>query len=388
MPDARSRKIAPPFRADQVGSYLRPKRLLDAREKIGLAGRTGPGAAKPSPDQSAELREVENDCIREVVKLQEDAGLRAVTDGELRRSSWQHGITERIIGTELKTADVDGAVAFSSGLKSPIVRTTGKLKRGPGGLVLDDFKYVKSLTGHTVKVTVPAPMVLYRPERSATPIVDPNAYPDIDGFFADVVQLYRDEIADLAAAGCTYLQIDNTMTAVLCDPRHREVSRRGGIDPDQQVGRQGQLISAVTRDRPAGMTISMHLCRGNAAGAWIAEGGYEPVAETLFNAFDVDAFFLEYDSERAGDFAPLRFAPKDKTIVLGLVTTKTPGNDDKDTLKRRIDDAARYVPLDNLCLSPQCGFASGARGNPISIDDEKRKLALIVETAEEVWGSA
>jgi len=367
---------------------LRPQRLLDAREKTGFGLRADPLAPRPSPEKLAELRKVEDDCIRDVVKLQEDAGLRVVTDGELRRSSWQHGITERIAGTALRPATAEGAVSFSSGLKSPIVHTVGKLRRQKGGLVVDDFKFTKSLSDRTVKVTVPAPMVLYRPERSATPIVDPKVYPDIEEFHADVAQLYRDEIKELSEAGCTYLQIDNTMTAVLCDPRHREVSRRAGRDPQQQVSEQARAVSAATKGRPPSMTISMHLCRGNAAGAWIAEGGYEPVAEKLFNEFDVDAFFLEYDTERAGDFRPLRFAPKDRTIVLGLVTTKTPGNDDKDTLKRRIDEAAKYVPLDNLCLSPQCGFASGARGNPITVDDEKRKLALIIEVAQEVWGTA
>jgi 5-methyltetrahydropteroyltriglutamate--homocysteine methyltransferase len=388
MPGSAHNRIEPPFRADQVGSYLRPKRLLDAREKAGLGRRADPTQPKPTAEQLAQLRDVENDCIREVVKLQEQVGLRVVTDGELRRSSWQHGVTERIGGTALQPATADGAVTFSSGLKSPIVHTVGKLKRHKGGMVVDDFKFTKSLTDRTVKVTVPAPMVLYRPERSATPIVDPKVYPDIEEFFADVVQIYRDEINELSGAGCTYFQIDNTMTAVLCDPRHQEVSRRAGRDPQAQLSEQARLVSEATKGRPKSMTVSMHLCRGNAAGAWIAEGGYEYVAEKLFNEFDVDAFFLEYDSPRAGDFQPLRFVPKDKTVVLGLLTTKTPDNDDKDTLKRRIGEASRFVPLENLCLSPQCGFASGARGNPISVDDERRKLALIIEVAEEVWGTA
>ncbi len=381
-------RINPPFRADQVGSWLRPKRLLEAREKVGLGQRAAPGAPPPSPAQLKELRAAEDDCIREVVKIQEDLGLKVVTDGELRRSSWQHGITERIVGTALKDQTAEGSIAFVSGQKAPITHTVGKLRRKPGGMVLDDFKYTRSLTDHTVKVTVPAPSVLYRQERSSTPIVEKTVYPDLDGFFHDLTQLYRDEITDLYAAGCRYLQIDNTTTAVLCDPKHQEVSRRAGIDPQDQVSQQAWLVSQATKGRPKDMTVSMHLCRGNAAGAWVAEGGYEYVAEKLFNEFDVDAFFLEYDSERAGDFRPLRFVPKDKSIVLGLLTTKTPANDDKDTLKRRIDEAAKYVPLENLCLSPQCGFASGARGNPISIDDEKRKIALVVETAEEVWGRA
>jgi 5-methyltetrahydropteroyltriglutamate--homocysteine methyltransferase len=381
-------RINPPFRADQVGSWLRPKRLLEAREKAGLGQRAAPNAPPPSPAQLEELRAVEDDCIREVVKIQEDLGLKVVTDGELRRSSWQHGVTQRIAGTALQEQTAEGSVAFSSGQKAPITTTVGKLRRNPGGLVLDDFTFTQGLTDRMVKVTVPAPSVLYRQERSKTSIVDKKAYPDLDGFFHDLTQLYRDEIKDLHAAGCRYLQIDNTTTAVLCDPKHQEVSRRAGIDPQDQVSQQAWLVSEATKGRPKDMTVSMHLCRGNAAGAWVAEGGYEYVAEKLFNEFDVDAFFLEYDSERAGDFRPLRFVPKDKTVVLGLLTTKTPQNDDKDTLKRRIDEAAKYMPPENLCLSPQCGFASGARGNPISVDDEKRKIALVVQTAEEVWGRA
>ena len=224
--------------------------------------------------------------------------------------------------------------------------------------------------------------------RGGRSAVDETVYPDIEEYFEDLTGIYRDEIADLAAAGSTYVQIDNTDAALLCDPKFQDASRDKGFEPEEQTRLQGKLISMATRDRPDNMTVSMHLCPGNSAGAWLAEGGYDFVAESLFNDFDVDAFFLEYDTERAGSFAPLRFATPDSFIVLGLVTTKTPEHDSKDMLKRRIEEAAHYVPLENLALSPQCGFASVAKGNPISFDDQRRKLELILEVANDVWGTA
>jgi 5-methyltetrahydropteroyltriglutamate--homocysteine methyltransferase len=277
--------------------------------------------------------------------------------------------------------------AFSgSGSRPPMACTEGKVRRKPGGLVVEDFEFVKALTDQTVKVTIPSPTLMY--VRGGRASVSEAVYPDIEEFFEDLTGVYRDEIAALAAAGCTYLQIDNTDVAYINDLKFQEMSRRQGMEPRDQARLQGRLISMATRGRPATMTVSMHMCRGNSAGNWMAEGGYDFVAETLFNEFDVDAFFMEYDSPRAGDFKPLRFAPRDKVIVLGLVTTKTPENDSKETLKRRIDEAAKYVPLENLALSPQCGFASVARGNPITADDQRRKLELVVEVAREVWGSA
>ena len=255
-----------------------------------------------------------------------------------------------------------------------------------GGPLLDEYRFTSGLTDLPVKTTMPSPTLMYvRGGRSA---VDETAYPDIEEYFEDLTGIYRDEIADLAAAGSTYVQIDNTDAALLCDPKFQDASRDKGFESEEQIRLQGKLISMATRDRPNNMTVSMHLCRGNSAGAWLAEGGYDFVAESLFNDFDVDAFFLEYDTERVGSFAPLRFARPDSFIVLGLVTTKTPEHDSKDMLKRRIEEAAHYVPLENLALSPQCGFASVAKGNPISFDDQRRKLELILEVANDVWGTA
>ena len=379
------RKINPPFRADHVGSFLRPQRLLEARRKAGLeldstADSQGDGAI--TLDQ---LHDIENDCIREVVRFEEEVGLKSITDGEFRRGSWAYDIVGAIDGVVLRRQDESFQAAFSStGFRPPIAHTEGKLGRRPGGLVLQDYLFTRTLTERTVKVTMPSPTLMY--VRGGRPSVSEAVYPDIEEFFEDLTGVYRDEIADLAAAGCTYVQIDNTDAALICDPKFQEMSRRQGMEPEDQIRLQGRLVSGATRGRPDNVTVSMHLCRGNSAGAWLAEGGYEFVAETLFNEFDVDAYFLEYDSDRAGDFAPLRFAPDDKLIVLGLVTTKTPENESKDVIRRRIDEAAAYVPIDNLALSPQCGFASAARGNPVTLDDQRRKLELILEIAAEVWG--
>jgi 5-methyltetrahydropteroyltriglutamate--homocysteine methyltransferase len=380
-------RLNPPFRADHVGSFLRPKRLLDARERAGLRSQGADDARGGGEISLAELRRVEDDCIREVIKLQEDVGLRSITDGEFRRASWAYDLTARIEGVVMKREGGPFEGAFTGGgSRPPVAYTEGKIRRKPEGLVVDDFKFVKPLTRKTAKITIPSPTLMY--VRGGRASVSETAYPDIEQFFHDLTQVYREEIAALAAAGCTYVQIDNTDVAYINDPKFQAMARRYGMEPREQAKLQGRLISMATRGRPKSMTVSMHMCRGNSAGNWMAEGGYDFVAETLFNEFDVDAFFMEYDSPRAGDFKPLRFAPRDKVIVLGLVTTKTPENDSKETLKRRIDEAAKYVPLENLALSPQCGFASVARGNPITADDQRRKLELVVEVAREVWGSA
>lgn len=374
----------PPFRADIVGSFLRPERLKRAREQAGLA--LGSTAERPrggaiTPE---ELRRVEDDCIRELVAFEEEIGLRAVTDGEFRRGSWAYDFIGRMEGIELRRQDGSYDASFSSGFRPPVAHAVARVTRRPGGMVLDEYRFTSGLTDRPVKITMPSPTLMY--VRGGRAAVDAAVYPDIEEFFEDLTGVYRDEIADLAAAGARYVQIDNTDAALLCDPKFQEAARATGFDPREQIRLQGRLVSMATRGRPAGMTVSMHLCRGNSAGAWLAEGGYEFVAESLFNDFDVDAFFLEYDTERAGDFAPLRFARPDSVIVLGLVTTKTPEHESRDTLRRRIDEAAKYVDLDNLALSPQCGFASVARGNPITFDDQRRKLELIIGIADEVWG--
>jgi 5-methyltetrahydropteroyltriglutamate--homocysteine methyltransferase len=387
--DATARpKINPPFRADQVGSLLRPKRLLEARDRAGLAREAADAlSSRHHADAAAALRDLEDECIREAVQFQEQVGLRVVTDGEFRRASWAYDLTDRIDGLTLKFPAGAFEGAFSdSGARPPLFYAASRLARKPGGIVVDDFAFTRTLTNRTVKVTIPSPTLLY--VRGGRHSANPDAYPDIDAYLDDVSRVYREEIAALAAAGCTYVQIDNTDIAYINDPRFQATARALGMDPRDQIDIQARLISNATKERPANMCISMHMCRGNNAGSWMAEGSYDFVAEKLFSEFDVDAYFMEYDDERSGDFAPLRFAPKDKTIVLGLVTTKRPENDSKDVLKRRIEQAARYVPIENLALSPQCGFASVARGNPITPDDQRRKLALIVEVAHEIWPDA
>jgi 5-methyltetrahydropteroyltriglutamate--homocysteine methyltransferase len=380
------RKINPPFRADVVGSLLRPEHLKEARFK---AGKTlgNPLKAKQAAEISLdELREIENDCIRDVVKFQEDVGLKVITDGEFRRGSWAYDLVASIVGVELRAQEGPFQAAFQGTTqKSPIAHTDSKLGRKPGGLAVDDYKFTSSLTDRVVKVTVPSPTMLY--VRGGRDAINTDVYPDLEGFFEDVGQLYRDEIAELAAAGCTYVQIDNVDTALLCDPKFQDIARNLGFDPMEMLDIQGRMVSDATRDRPDNVAVSMHLCRGNSQGHWMAQGGYEFVAEGLFNKFDVDAYFLEYDSERAGDFEPLRFVRPESVVVLGLVTTKTPENDDKETLLRRIEAASKYVAIENLALSPQCGFASDGTGNPITLDDQRRKLELIIEVAEEVWGN-
>jgi 5-methyltetrahydropteroyltriglutamate--homocysteine methyltransferase len=366
----------PPFRADHVGSLLRPKKLLEARERRAK----GEIAA-------ADLRKVEDEAIRGAVKLQEDAGLEAITDGEYRRTFFHIDFLERIKGVAVKGGiplkfhgakrDVDFA--------PPKLVVESTLQRSQP-ITVADFDFLKAQTKRTAKLCIPSPtMVHFRGGRGA---IDEHSYPDIEQFFADLAKIYREEIADLAAHGCTYLQLDDTNLAYLCDPKLREGARKIGEDPDKLPHIYAKLINDCIKSRGPDMTVGIHLCRGNFQSAWVAEGGYEPVAEALFNEIDVDAYFLEYDDPRSGDFAPLRFVPKNKIVVLGLVSSKLPELETKDSLKRRIDQAARHVAMDHLCLSPQCGFSSTVHGNDITEKDEIAKLRLVVETARDVWGSA
>ena len=376
------RKLDPPFRVDHVGSFLRPQELLDARK---LAGFEKVGEAKKQGSISLdELRAIENDAIRDVVEFQESIGLQSITDGEYRRGSWSLDIMDRVEGIEIRPQSGAYQTQFAlNPFRPPIPHTVAKLGRGEGGLVLDDFKFTSGLTDRTVKATMPAPMILFRGARAA---VSEQVYPDLEEYFEDLCQIYRDEIADLAAAGCRYIQLDNTATALLCDPKYHDISRQQGIEPLDQLRLHARLVNGALRDKPEDVAVAMHLCRGNNAGSWIGEGGYEFVAEIMFSEFEVDAFFMEYDSERAGDFEPLRFAPKDRLMVLGIMTTKTPETHTKDELKRRIEEAAQFVPIENLAISPQCGFASVDIGNPITVDDERRKFDTLHEVAREVWG--
>jgi len=364
----------PPFRADHVGSFLRPKRLLDAREQH----RKGEIDAKA-------LRAVEDDAIREVVKYQQDLGLHGITDGEFRRTYFHTDFLTRLAGVTTK-GGINVSFHSASGnidFAPPVMQVTGKVRHSQP-IQRADFEFLRSVTNGTAKVTIPSPTMLhFRGGRGA---ISREAYPDLEAFYDDVAQAYREELADLAAAGCTYVQLDDTNLAYLCDEKMREGARARGDDPNELPRRYAALINNAIADRPAGMTACVHLCRGNFKSAWAAEGGYEPVAEVLFNDLRVDGYFLEYDDARSGDFAPLRFVPKGKTVVLGLVSTKVGQLETKDDLKRRIDAAAKLVPMDQLCLSPQCGFSSTVHGNDIAVESQTAKLRLVVDTAREVWG--
>jgi 5-methyltetrahydropteroyltriglutamate--homocysteine methyltransferase len=372
MPGARN---SPPFRADHVGSLLRPPELLSARERFRQGALT-----------ATELAASEDRAIRQVVKLQEDLGLKGITDGEFRRNLWHIDFLKQFANVEVARSSVRVKFHTEEGeierLPSAL-RVVGKLSR-PHPIFVDHFRFLKSVARATPKLTLPSPSVLhFRGGRGA---IDSIAYPDMAEFYADLARVYAEEVSDLARAGCRYLQIDEVNFAYLCDPRFRAEMRNIGEDPATLPSTYAHLINESIASRPADMTVCMHVCRGNFESAWLAEGGYDPVAEVLFNAIDVTGYFLEYDSERAGDFKPLRFVPKGKIVVLGLVTTKRGALETRDELMRRIDAAARYLPLEQLALSPQCGFASGERGNRLTLEEEVAKLRLIVDVAREVWG--
>jgi 5-methyltetrahydropteroyltriglutamate--homocysteine methyltransferase len=333
-----------------------------------------------------ELRAVEDAAISEAVKMQERLGLRSATDGEFRRASWHMDFIYRLGGISpaherlrVEFRNESGGLSFETAALSVHDRITL-----PETIFADDFVALAKMTSTaTPKLTIPSPsMVHYRGGRAA---LDPAVYPDLDGFWADLSNAYAKEVASLAALGCTYLQFDDTSLAYLNDPAQRAVLAARGDDADHQHLRYIRQINAALAARPPGLTVTTHLCRGNFRSAWAAEGSYDFVAEALFNELEVDGFFLEYDDPRSGGFEPLRFVPKGKQVVLGLVTTKRPELEDPDQLKRRIDEAARYVPLEQLCLSPQCGFSSTVEGNQLTVDDEVAKLRLVVEVAADVW---
>jgi 5-methyltetrahydropteroyltriglutamate--homocysteine methyltransferase len=370
----------PPFRADHVGSLLRPPELLRAREQH-----------QQGTLSSAALRAIEDRCIRDVAKLQEEIGLQGITDGEYRRTIWHADFLRKIEGVSVKQGVATGggvARRFRSGdqeiERSPTrFEITGRLQRSDG-IETDHFKYLLSVTQRTPKLCIPSPTILHM--RGGRAAIDTKAYPEMDAFYADLARVYREEIRLLAELGCTYLQLDDPNMAYLCDEKMRAGVRQIGEDPDQLPRTYAKLINDCIKERPANVTVCMHVCRGNFQSAWAAEGGYDPVAEILFNEFKLDGFFLEYDSPRAGTFAPLRFVPKDKKIVLGLVTTKTGDLEKAEDIKRRIDEASRYVALEQLALSPQCGFSSTVLGNNITVEAELAKLSLVVNVAHDVWG--
>jgi methionine synthase II (cobalamin-independent) len=364
-----------PFRAEHVGSLPRPERLLVARERH---------AKGEIPRE--ELKRIELDCIREAVAMQERVGIGAITDGEYPKTGWREFLFEKCDGFTLELSDPSFPFRMYDGTQWSVPgepKAVAKLKRREP-LSADDFSVLKGLTKRPIKANLPTPSIAHL---GGDRLLDRRVYLDRAALFGDIARIMREEVADLAARGCVYLQMDEVPIAVLCDPRNQEVVRRRGENPDELIDTYIDAINQSIRDRPAGMAVAVHLCRGNRDHG-MADGGYEPVAERLFNRLNVDGFFLEYDTPRAGDFRPLRFVPKGKRVVLGLVSTKVPAVEEADTLKRRMDEAAKFVPLDQLALSPQCGFSSVARVGRFPIDLVERKLAQIVRVAHDVWGEA
>ena len=366
-----TQRTEPPFRADHVGSLLRPKSLTDAFKKH-RDGEIG----------DDELTAAQDKAIRDVIRLQEQAGLQSVTDGEFRRTSYWGRFVEKVDGLEVREA----LFTFRDGHGHEQVFTAPHIAdkvRRRQGIALDEFDFIHRHSSATAKITFPSPasMHFWRLDQA----IEPGVYDDTEEFFADLAAVYRQEIAALAALGARYIQLDDVPLAMLCDPVIRDRVQETGVDPEDLIRAYVALFNDCLRDRPDGVHVAVHFCRGNYKGHFLSDGGYGAVAEALFNVLQADSFFLEYDSSRAGDFRPLRFVPKSKIVVLGLVSSKTPELEPVDELRRRIDDAAMHIDLDQLCLSPQCGFASTLGGNPVTEEDEKAKLGLVVETAAQVW---
>jgi 5-methyltetrahydropteroyltriglutamate--homocysteine methyltransferase len=364
--------IDPPFRADHVGSLLRPPWIHDARARR-AAGEISAG----------QLREIEDEAIADAVTKLEATGMRSATDGEFRRAWFHLDFLQELDGVA-----VTGNIAASSDSADTVHMTPPKLSvvgplRHRHNIQVDDYRFLASVATQTPTVCIPSPtMVHFRGGRAG---IDVDAYPDLEVFFTDLAQCYRDEINALYQAGCRYLQLDDTNLAYLCDPEMRQGALDRGDDPDDLPRAYAELINHAIDGRPDDLTVAVHLCRGNYRSTWFAQGGYEPVAQVLFNELDVDAYFLEYDDERSGDFQPLRHVPDDKTVVLGLITSKRPELEPYDELAARVDEAARYVDLEQLCLSPQCGFASTIEGNEMTEDQQWAKLSHVVDVAEQIW---
>jgi 5-methyltetrahydropteroyltriglutamate--homocysteine methyltransferase len=360
-----------PFKADQVGSLLRPAALARARARW-----------KAGELTAEALREAEDAAIREAVRRQQDIGLQAITDGEFRRDWWHLDFLSQLDGVTLRENPGPKFQIAGQSEQPPIATVTGRVAcRRP--VMADHFAYLKSVCAATPKMTIPSPSMLHL--RGGRAAISTQAYPDLGVFWDDVAAAYREAIRHLAEAGCRYLQLDDVAFAYLCDPKIQATCRANGDDPTALPRRYAEVINAALRDRPADMVVTLHTCRGNFKSAWVAEGGYDPVVQAMFST-DVDGYFMEFDSARAGGFEPLRALPAGKTVVLGLVTTKLGALEPVDELLRRIDEAARVVPLEQLALSPQCGFSSTHHGNALSIDDQWRKLERVVEVARRVWG--
>jgi 5-methyltetrahydropteroyltriglutamate--homocysteine methyltransferase len=364
--------IDPPFRADHVGSLLRPPEVLSARAQCASGQIT-----------AAQLREVEDVAIAEAVAKIESLGMHSITDGEFRRAWFHLDFLQQLDGVA-----VTGNIASSSDSAATVHMTPPKLTvvgplRHVRDIQVDDYRYLASVATQTPKVSIPSPtMVHFRGGRAG---IDLDAYPDLELFFADLAACYRAEIAALYAAGCRYLQLDDTNLAYLCDPVMRAGAVERGDDPNELPHAYADLINACISDRPDDLTVGIHLCRGNYRSTWFAEGGYEPVAEVLFTELDVDAYFLEYDDERSGDFAPLRYVPSNKTVVLGLITSKRPDLEPLDELTARVGEAAHYVPMEQLCISPQCGFSSTVEGNALTADQQWAKISHVIDAAASIW---
>jgi 5-methyltetrahydropteroyltriglutamate--homocysteine methyltransferase len=368
-------RTTPPFRADHVGSFLRPKELLEARE-----------SHKQGRISAAELRKVEDEAVRKVAKMQEDVGLQGITDGEFRRGSWHMdflyqigGVTKIQDNVKVQFHNAKGDIEFTPAA----LRVVGKLKLEKC-IFGEDFDYLKSVTKKTPKLTIPSPsMINYR---GGSSVIDSSVYPDIAEFWNDLIKVYAQEVVELGKRGCKYLQLDDTSLAYLNDPAQREYVAKFGGDAQNQHLTYIKLINGAVANKPADMSVAVHLCRGNFRSSWVASGGYDYVAEAMFNELNVNGFFLEYDDERSGGFEPLRFVPKGKYVILGLITSKRGELENKDAIKRRIEEASKFVPLDQICLSPQCGFSSTQEGNALSVEQQIAKLKLVVDIAKEVWG--
>ncbi len=367
-----SRPARPPFRAEHVGSLLRPPELLRLRR-----------AHEAGEVTDAELRTAEDEAIVAAIRFQEEIGLESITDGEFRRHKYFGNFAMAVEGFTRIEAELSFVDETGRPMRYETDVVSRRLRRARG-IATGDFEFVRAHTSRTPKVTLPDPAGQHH-FRYRKGISD-RVYPDLDELFADVARIYREELADLAARGATYVQLDSVALPLLCDARHRADVERDGHDPDELVTRYVGLTNEALAGRPSSLVVGMHLCRGNNQGKWLGEGGYDAIAEQVFGGLDVDAFFLEYDTDRAGGFEPLRLVPPGRTVVLGLVSTKTPALERADDLLRRIEEASRYVPVERLAVSPQCGFASVEEGNPLSPDDQRRKLELVVEVARTVWG--
>jgi 5-methyltetrahydropteroyltriglutamate--homocysteine methyltransferase len=368
--------MKPPFRADHVGSLLRTSAVKENR----LRWKKGEISAE-------ELREIENIGIAETVKKLESTGMKSITDGEFRRDYFHLDFLKELAGVTV-TGGIDAnpnAKVAEDGFTPPKLSVTGKLQHVKD-IQVADYQFLKSVVGQTPKVSIPSPtMVHFRGGRKS---IDINSYPNMDLFFHDLANAYKQEIDHLYNEGLRYLQLDDTNLAYLCDPKMRAAAVERGEDPNELPRTYAALINSVIDNRPSDLTVGIHLCRGNYRSTWFAEGGYEPVAEILFNSINVDAYFLEYDDERSGDFAPLRFVPKDKMVVLGIISSKLKELEKVDDMAKRIDEAAKYMPLEQMCVSPQCGFSSTHHGNDLTHDDQWRKMELVVNTAIKVWGES